>query len=98
MIGLRWVYGAPLTFRSQALEIGQIRHLLSESTGDLLHVGEGDILLCTLNHADIGSVYARKLSQTLLGVALLLAFLSNTFSEMDEYLLVNSHTESVASC
>lgn len=87
-----------LPYPKSSLEIGEVRDLLSKGTGDLLHVGEGDVLLGTLDHADIGPMNLGELPKAFLGEAPLVPLLANTPTEMYEYLLFDSHMESVDGC
>jgi len=79
-------------------KVYQFVDTFSKCPSDLFHIGERDVFLRAFDHADICSVYLRKLSKTFLGVAFPFAFFTYLFAELDEDVFVHTYTKSVGSC
>ena len=79
-------------------EIYKVVDLQSKGTSDFLHVGESDVFLCSLDHANIGAMYLGEFAKSLLRIAALHAFLAHPFAELDQYLFIHTYTYSVGSC
>ena len=80
------------------LKVYKIADLELKCSSDFLHIGESDVLFCSLNHPDIGAVYLGEFSKPLLRIAALYALFAYALAELGEDVAVHTYTGSVGSC